>query len=344
MDYSKTYFGKPLNDLDYQDITRYFIEEREESTTIEFKSYSTTHGKLEKNIEGVIRGICAFLNSEGGILIWGAPSGSTQAASKRQVFQGALSPLSDLKDKDWIINKVSDPITPLPVGINVEILQDGSDVLYVFEVQKSPYAPHQYKSIYYARLDGQSKPAPHYLVEALMRRIQYPNIEGFIRLDRISNNGKHYLLDLTAVGFNFSEVQNEENVSFNLFCPQGIFNGPAKGPHIKYMHSGHHVFNQEFAKVLHFGAPVYNVERLIFNPLDVSTNHSNKVELVFSIGGKHSPLKFSNYALDFSRIDWNNQDSPNYLIESMEENVLAADNSKKVGKSKEELLKEFLKR
>lgn len=192
MDYSKIYFDKTINNLSFQDIVAFFIEPKEEYTKIEFKSFSAQYGNFNVNLEGVIRGICAMLNSEGGILIWGAPEGIVPTGQKEKIFQGNLTSVSDLKTKDWIINKISDSITPLPIGINVAILVENQNIVYVFEIQQSTYPPHQYKNTYYARLDGQTKPAPHYLIDALFKKITYPNIEGYISLDKISHNGSNY--------------------------------------------------------------------------------------------------------------------------------------------------------
>mgnify|MGYP000881575833 FL=1 len=197
MNYSKNYFGKNLTELSYTDIENFFIEEKKESNSLEFKSYSTENGNLNKSIESITKGICAFLNSEGGILIWGAPKGIKRENRQEKVFIGDLSPVPELKEKDWLINKISDSITPLPIGVNVQTLDKNDSYVYVFEIQQSKYCPHQFKNTYYARLDGQTKPAPHYLIEALFKKITFPQIEGFIGLDKIYCNETNYYLDLT---------------------------------------------------------------------------------------------------------------------------------------------------
>ena len=104
INYSEQYFGKDLNDLSYEDIVDFFAVEKEESDKIEFKAFHPDFGNFNKNLEGVIRGICAFLNSNGGILIWGAPLG--QKVDERVIFQGALSPVTELKEKDSLISKI----------------------------------------------------------------------------------------------------------------------------------------------------------------------------------------------------------------------------------------------
>jgi hypothetical protein len=345
MNYSENYFGKNLSNLEYADIENFFAEEKEETNSIEFKSYSAVFGNLNKNIEGVIRGICAFLNSDGGVLIWGAPEGTKVEGRQEKVFVGALSPVPELKEKDWLINKISDSITPLPVDINVQPLENAGAYVYVFEIQKSKYSPHQFKNTYFARLDGQTKPAPHYLIEALFKKITFPRLEGFIKPDKIFHDGNSYFLDLTIFIFNFTELQNEENVSFSLMCPQGIFT-KSQIPQYQHIYSyeGHQLVHKDLIDVLHFGGPNMYTERLIFNPHNLLNNHQNKVDLLLSFGGRYSPLKSSDYKLDFARIDWNNQDDPNYLIEEMEENTLSSDLQKKLNRTREDLLKSILKR
>ena len=202
--FSNQYFGKNLDELNYEDLVRFFSDEREESDKIEFKSYQVDGDTWTKKIDGVIRGICAFLNSGGGLMIWGAPSGTKVA--DRVVFTGHLAMADVCIDKDRLISKISDSITPLPININVHTIEHAGFYLYVFEILASNYSPHQYRNIYYARLDGQTKPAPHYLVDALFKKISYPNIEGFINLEGFGNNGfSENYLDLSIIIINFSE-------------------------------------------------------------------------------------------------------------------------------------------
>jgi len=341
MDYSSIYFGKSLEDLNYKDIEDFFVEAKEETTKIEFKSFSIKHGNFEKDIDNVIRGICAFLNSEGGILIWGAPKGIQPSGKKSKIFKGELSPLNELKEKDWLINKVSGLITPLPIGIKVAILRNNAKIIYVFEVQQNNYSPHQYKDTYLARLDEQTKPAPHYLIDALFKKIRYPNIEGFVKPEKISHDGTNYFLDISIFIFNFSQIQNEENVSFRLYCTQGYFS-QWRELEVAHMYSknGHLLVFTSLIDVLHSGQPNMHSERLIFNASSLSSNYNNTVDLLLSFGGKFSPLKMSKYKMDFNKIDWNKPDEPNYLLSEIEENTLSAD----VQSDRETILKEVLKR
>lgn len=333
-----------MEDLEYNDITSFFIEEKEESNKIEFKSFANENGDFNRKLDGVIRAICAFLNSEGGILIWGAPIGQIVAGRNEKIFCGELSPLSELKEKDWLINKISDLITPLPIGVKVKILNQGVNYLYIFEIQKSSYCPHQFKNTYLARLDGQTKPAPHYLIEALFRKITYPNLEAYIKLNSCTIQGSFLKLRLSIFIFNFSELQNEEDVSFRLMCPQGIF-VRSQEPQFQemYDYDGHQLIFKDI-DILHFGAPNAHHEEIAINRTQLTTIHNNKVELFLSVGGRKSPLKFCDYTLDFARLQLNSTYNPNDLIVTKEENVLSSEKQLESSKTKEEILKEILDR
>jgi len=342
VDFSQSFFGKSLNELLYSDIENFFVEEREESTRIEFKAFEPTYGDFNKGLEGVIRGLCAFLNSEGGILIWGAPVGAQVQGKKEKVFKGNLSPLSDEKEKDWLVNKVSDSITPLPVGINVSILKNGDHILYVFEVQASHYSPHQFKNIYFARLDGQSRPAPHYLIEALFRKISYPNIEGFVKINQISDSRDGYLLyvDFNIFIFNFSPLQNERNTVVRLLSSMGTF---VKGVNTGFSQElvlGGDVAFDNIPDTLHFGQPILEYVRLRLSKKELESRNQ-KIDLVLSFGGRFSPLKSSSYKLDFSKVDSYNF---NDAFVDIDENVLSSTLQERLGSNRENLLKKFIGR
>lgn len=341
--FSNVIFNKELAALEYGDIVDFFVDAKEESTRLEFKGFSAQYGNFNNNLDGVVRGICAFLNSEGGLIIWGAPEG-IPGGNNNKLFQGALSPLTTLKEKDWLINKISDSITPLPIGIDVGILQDNGNVVYVFEIQQSPYSPHQYKNTYYARLDGQTKPAPHYLIDALFKKIKYPNIEGFIKPELIINNGDSYSLDISVFLFNFSQLQNEENVSFRLLSTNGRFvNADDPAFSYRYNMNGHQLIFNNFAPVLHYGAAHTHVERITFNLVELEAI-DYEVALMLSFGGKRSPAKTSRYTLNFQNINWEIPAEPNYLLTFIEENKSVIDRQTELGATRESVLQKTLKR
>lgn len=148
MDYSSSFLGKKLGELLFSDVVNFFNGGRDESDIIEFKSYNRVHGNIETSIGGLQKVVTAMLNSNGGIVIWGAPEGRKVEGRKEKVFEGQLSTVNQRFEKDFLINKISQSIIPLPVGINVKILNENDDYVYVFEIQRSLYSPHQYQNVY----------------------------------------------------------------------------------------------------------------------------------------------------------------------------------------------------
>ena len=347
MDYSNKFFGKKIDDLNYVDIQTFFTVDQDETDTIEFKSFNSAHGNIETSLDGIKKGITAMLNSNGGIILWGAPEGRAIPGKTEKVFGGALSPVNQLIEKDRLINKISSAIIPLPVGVNVKILNVGNDYVYIFEIQKSQYSPHQINNIYYVRLDGQSKPAPHYFIDALFKKISYPNIQGYIKLAQISTNGNLYFLDIEIYIFNVSELQNEEDVSFSLMSDAGFFaKSQDPNPNVKnmYSYSGHRLIHQNLIKVLSYGQPNQHFERIVINPHEAISKWGNKLNLMLDFGGKKSPRKSSNYIIDLVKIDWNKPNEPTYLFESMEENILLSDARKNKGLTTEQQISSVLGR
>lgn len=332
VDFSLTIFGKTLTDLSYTDVSDFFNNEYGESNNVEYKAFSPTYGNFNSNLKGIIRAICGLLNSDGGIVIWGAPLGVVDPITREKKFIGALSPVPDFKEKDWIINKISDNITPLPIGIRVAVLSQASNEnLYVFEVQPSPYKPHQFENTYLVRLDGQTKPAPHYFVEALFRRITYPNIEAYIKFNSagVIQNPSRYYVNLTIFLFNFSSLQNEEDIIYRLMVVPGKIQSRMESS------DPYNLTGEE--SLLHFGTPIMSNQIVFLSPQEL-TNNNFQLHLVLTIAGKKSPAKSSDYTLNFSNINLSNPNDTSNLIMSEENNVLFFERQEQLGTTKERTL------
>jgi hypothetical protein len=296
MDYSQNYFGKPLNDLALSDIENYFTDAKEETETIEFKSF------VGKELQGsqydpILMAVCALLNSSGGIVIWGAPVGKKENGKKEKVFQGALSPLNIILEKDALISKISSKITPMPKGINVEIIKEVSNCVCVFEIQKSQYSPHQIDNRYYMRLDGQSVIAPHYFIEAMFRQVKYPDIGGYLKLLRAEYSGSNffYHLYVEALIWNWSALQNETNVHLSLDTDVGHiagygFQNTDPNPPV-YWNDGQSVKYKNAIEVLHYGSPLSKHIKLEIPSHQIR----GEINLALYFGGKKSPQKVSQY-------------------------------------------------
>jgi hypothetical protein len=339
MNYSNGYFGKALEEVEYIDLVNFFIEVREESDKIEFKSYPSTftgNDNFKEREKGVFRTICAFLNSSGGLIIWGAPVGENVANKKEKVFTGELTSIDKLIEKDSFINRVTDSITPSPHSIKFKRIEHQNRYFYILEVEESPYSPHQYRDVYYMRIDGQTKPAPHHYIEALFRKVKFPNLEGYIRIDSLVVNGNYYFLHFSNLLFNKSKLQNEYNVNYRIVISLGKF-GPGGSPKV-YSAQDMRFLNAK--DVLYFNEPLINSELIELNPHEVArANH--EIEINYFFGGKNSPLKCSMYKLSLKN---SYPENPNDLIETMQENIFLFEHSDKIDKTDEEKMKLILNR
>jgi hypothetical protein len=92
MKYSKTIFNKDLYDLEFTDVVNFFATTKDETLNLEFKSY-VAQGEYFKKEDAVKKAVCGLLNSEGGIIIWGAPI-ETKDANGNSSATGALTAFS----------------------------------------------------------------------------------------------------------------------------------------------------------------------------------------------------------------------------------------------------------
>ncbi len=343
MNYPKQYFGKELNELAYKDIEKYFVEAKEESDKIEFKSY---HNPDEKNHtekeNGVIKAICGLLNSEGGLVIWGAPIGQIITGKKEKIFMGALSPADKLIEKDSFISRVTDLITPSPKGIKFQTLESSGKYIYIIEVEQSFYSPHQFRNIYYMRIDGQTKPAPHHFIEALFRKVTFPKLEGYVTIDSISTDGTNYIMQISNIIFNKSKLQNEDEIYYRLLVTVGKFAnyGVYYDRDKVYTLKGHELRVYNAKSTLYYNEPLTNSEQVVFNPYDLMKSDM-ECQIFLYFGGKKSPLMISQYKL---RIDNIHVQDLNSLFTSIEENLYACENSDRIEKSDVERMKSYLGR
>ena len=302
MDYTKQLLGKTMRDLTYEDIAHYFSTERKESELLEFKSFAHK-GPEGQNWELLLKGVCAFLNSVGGVLIWGAPKG-VPGPGKEKIFVGPPTGIDPCLEKDQIVNKISSAILPLASDFTIELLKSATgEQVCVVEVSESQYKPHQFQHIYYMRLDGHTIPAPHYYVEALFKRVAIPNLEGYLQFEqpRKENNsrGQRYSLIVTVVVANFSSTQNEENVFYKVISNTARWSiehwNEKSNP--KPENNMKNIVHTDVLSVLANGTPYKYRYGFEFNEQDIK--QSKELRFILQFGGKKSPPKYSSYRLSF---------------------------------------------
>ena len=299
--FAQNILGKNLTELTLADLENYFAEQKLETDTVEFKSFPAT-ANFEDLFIKIMRTLCGYLNGSGGLLILGSPVKTV--VGNVDYFQGALTPVSVQKSVDWFINKISSSISPMPINISVKIISSGHFYLYLFEVQESQYKPHQLAHIYYIRLDGQTKPAPHYIVQALMRQITYPDLRATIRINRFQPHAGETLSRFTLAIFNFSQMQNDSDFHYNITLVGGpkffAWDTNQYDTAISFNFQGAQLRHREINRTLHFGVP-YTANYQVTIP-----ENAEELKIVLSFGARQSPSKISIYSLPLINIDRNN--------------------------------------
>ncbi len=181
MDMAKKIFGKELFQITKDDLEEYFSIPREETSVLEFKS-----GQIK--INAIFKEICAFLNTDGGIIIIGTPKERKLPKSGRfstRICQGTLIP-SDFRDKNWIESLIAANIVPYPDGIKIHEIREEEGKYFIVEVPQSQKPPHQFLNDgrYYIRLEKEAKPAPHGIVESLFFKQVKARLQADFSIER----------------------------------------------------------------------------------------------------------------------------------------------------------------
>lgn len=112
--------------------------------------------------------VSAFANTGGGALVFGISD--TRQIEECELLVGRQS----MKDflSTMVEQSVEYPIRHFKIH-QIPFTSDRAKSVFVLEIEDSPAAPHQAKDerCYYYRIDGHSKPAPHFHVELLRARM-----------------------------------------------------------------------------------------------------------------------------------------------------------------------------
>lgn len=331
--------------MSYLDLVEYFKNEREESDKIEYKSFvdDEDSSNVKSKEKGILRTICAFLNSEGGILIWGAPKGQKVLDRKGKICKGELSLVDKHYEKDEFISKIANRITPSPKGIKFHRVDDSGKYAYVIEVPKSDYSPHQFENVYSMRLDGQSVSAPHHYVEALFKKISFPKLEGYIKPVSVRPHvGNKIRLRFDSYIFNLSPLQNDFNLTYRIICDPGEFDSWINNtaPRVTYGYGGQDKRVTAPFEVFHYGQPLLDLHTLIIDPYLLERNNF-VVTILLSFGAKLSPLLSSNYKIKIP-LDWPEKWNVEYIEQT--ENIYSHEIKMNSGATEEESIKKILGR
>jgi len=305
MYYSKLLFGKDLlSDITLQDLQKYFQDPKAESDKLEFKSFPPFAGGndvLRERERGILRSISAFLNSEGGILIWGAPKTMKDELTKESRTVGALMPVTQRWEKDAFIAKIANKITPSPKNVLFHRIEIADQFIYLFDIGQSDHAPHQFENVYYMRMDGQTVAAPHHYIEALFKKIRYPEIEAqLIILSYDDGTPQLPIYDVNDPSLqclvffsNQTPLINDES----LYCKVHTSSGFVLQSGVKWPE--HEVTHKRIAEIISYGNRIE-----FFFTITPSWTSSDKDDKVLTInltfGGRYSPARFCEYKIDLN--------------------------------------------
>lgn len=304
--FAQAQFGKLLDQITADDLRTYFSTERDESLTLEFKSFYQRENDVKHKENGVLRTICGFLNATGGLVIWGAPIGSKNPEGQK-VFTGQLSPVEKLYSKDDFISKVSNRIILLAAGLqfhSVEV-EDGKFV-YLIDVPESTTKPHQFDNIYYIRLDGQTKPAPHYLVDAMFKQVKRPELEGYMRIISwkfeigLGQQPNNYQLQIEILIVNTSPTVNDTSVYFYLMGKHGTFLSSLG--EISRDPDGHVINFENIAPIVSFSMPVKRTLLYEVSAEAIYRSEDQADHIMLGFGGTNSATKLSKYTIRFTDV------------------------------------------
>lgn len=156
------------------DLLSYFKKSPREGQNLEFKSG-------EVDISKILKELCAFLNSEGGLLIVGAPRESNSGG------EGPHNPvLSTIPSMSFLRDKIISGIMPSPSGIKLHRIQLEDGSVYLLDVLASSNPPHQLHGSgnYYIREGAVSRPALHREVEEMFFKKRKPHLQLQIEMER----------------------------------------------------------------------------------------------------------------------------------------------------------------
>lgn len=306
-------FNQPIDKITRQSLEQYFQQERDETLFLEFKSFTdkaedrrSKSAKEADRIKGVLKTIDAFLNSSGGLLIWGAPESLEVQRGDRKVkmCQGALMPVPEFYDRDSFINKLASQIKPLPQGVRMQAVSVDNGYVYLFEVPESQFKPHQYDGRYYVRMDTRTDMAEHYLVEALFKQVRIPHLKAILYEPKFSNTRVYYQESTISTSFKLHlsvahEMEIENNLFFCLTTTKGVFQTERLLDVKKRIGSeGKRLYVENAASIVAHGFPYFCPIRFDFV---VGSEFENNpvIDITVLYGGRNSPSKSQVFRLTY---------------------------------------------
>ncbi|MBK7383543.1 MAG: hypothetical protein IPI81_09425 [Flavobacteriales bacterium] len=199
---------------------------------------------------------------------------------------------------------VFDSISPSPQGIKIKKLTHRGQRAYVFEVPRSPYAPHQVKEkgAYWFRFNATTKPAPHHFVEALMRRVRFPDLGVHLRMGHVQRLEKRRSISVgfDVVCMNRSVLQNEQDITVSIHVSHGRIKEMGGGSNLELGSQSRTLVISNARDLLHHGID-FRVSIQVDIPFK-GIEPPEKLRVQLGVAGRFSPIKYSEYLVQVSDI------------------------------------------
>lgn len=276
-------FKKGHEEISIDDLKDFFSSPQEETSILEFKS-----GQVE--IEDLYKEIAAFLNTEGGLIIVGAPKETKVDVGKNKIIrcQGELT-YSKFRNKDWLSQKIATNIAPSPAGIKIVEFHLESGAVFLIDIKQSITPPHQVSSEgrYYIRMESEAKPAPHGLVQALFDKRSKPQLYAKLKIEKGND-----LEDYALVSFHNNSKVPADKVSVYI----DIYNVHQ----VESKYNFEHYLDDELGKKFSFNKNTDQVlVRVISFPIDFTVIHNKSKYLICaSYWSKETDYNFNFWTYD----------------------------------------------
>ena len=209
MSFIESIIGERPENIGITQVQSFFASNPRESQHLEFKSGDVELLKIQKEI-------CAFLNSEGGLLVLGAP---------REGDETFQPDLNHFPDSNLLLNQIANGIDPTPPGIKIYQIAGDDGSIFLVEVPQSQTPPHQLSGsgVYYMREAAVSRPAKHHEVERLILQRRKASLDLKIEIERPDDAllirliiGNSSSISAYEPGFNFActPMRSVEGSSF----------------------------------------------------------------------------------------------------------------------------------
>ncbi|MHA1381469.1 MAG: AlbA family DNA-binding domain-containing protein [Candidatus Helarchaeota archaeon] len=176
--YLGRFFKKDIDQIIDQDIYDFISQRLEESKILEYKSVKV----IDSNFGKITKTICGFANSEGGLLIIGV----SEETQNSENYPKEITWYEGRMNIEAIENKIISYITPIIPDLKIKRVSNSKDEkkrIFLIEVPKSNSNPHydNKNKNYFFRLNSQTLPMPHYLVEMAFNKRIFPDL--FLNLE-----------------------------------------------------------------------------------------------------------------------------------------------------------------